>query len=181
MTGAADYAAVELPYGGEAFSMVVVLPTPGTTVRELLAGLEPADWDALIDGLAVGELAQMGLPRFTLTYDAWLNDVLMDMGMQVAFGPGADFTRMSPIGDQLCISFVRQKTFMEVDERGTRAAAVTAVGVGPTSLPPSLVADRPFLLAIRERLSGTLLFTGIVGDPPLEDPGEPEDPTIPCQ
>ena len=90
--------------------------------------------------------------------------------MEEAFRDGADFTRMSPVGNQLCIDFVRQKTFIEVDERGTRAAAVTAVGVGPTSF-KGLVADRPFLFAIRERLSGTILFTGLVGDPTAEDPG----------
>jgi serpin B len=79
----------------------------------------------------------------------------------------------------MCISFVRQKTFMEVDERGTRAAAVTAVGIVETSLPPEVVVDRPFVLVIRERLSGALLFAGLVGDPTTEDPG-PEPPTIQC-
>jgi serpin B len=59
---------------------------------------------------------------------------------------------------------------MEVDEVGTRAAAVTGVGVGPTSF-TGLIADRPFLLAIRERLSGTVLFLGVIGDPTAEDPG----------
>ena len=107
----------------------------------------------------------LGLPKLTLDYDAFLNDALKALGMQVAFGPGADFTRMSPGGDQMCIDFVRQKTFIEVDERGTRAAAVTGVGIGVTSLPPSLVVDRPFVFAIRERLSGTILFLGVVKDP----------------
>jgi serine protease inhibitor len=77
---------------------------------------------------------------------------------------------MSPIGDRLCIDFVRQKTFIEVDERGTRAAAATAVGVGPDSF-NGLIADRPFAFAIRERLSGTILFVGMVGDPTFQDPG----------
>jgi serpin B len=74
---------------------------------------------------------------------------------------------MSPAGDELFISSVRQKTFMEVDEVGTRAAAVTVVVISTTSFQetPKFVADRPFLLAIRERLSGTLLFAGLVGDP----------------
>ena len=81
------------------------------------------------------------------------------------------------MGDQLCIDFVRQKTFMEVDELGTRAAAVTAVGIGPTSF-NGLIVDRPFILAIRERLSGTVLFVGLIGDPTAEDPGaEPYERT----
>jgi serpin B len=173
-----DYTAVELPYGGQAFSMVVVVPS-GATVREFLAGLDSPEWDAIVAGLASTELSRVELPRFTLTYDGYLNDALIEMGMGVAFGPGADFTGMSPAGDQLCISFVRQKTFIEVDERGTRAAAVTGVGVGTTSLPPGFVADRPFVFAIRERLSGTLLFAGLVGDPRAEDPG-PEPFTNNC-
>lgn len=173
------YEAVELAYGGQAFSTVLVVPSPGVSTRDFLGGLDAAAWDDLIGSLTVRELSRVALPKFTLTYDGYLNDALSDMGMDVAFGPGADFTRMSPIGDELCISFVRQKTFIEVEERGTRAAAVTAVGVGVTSAPPGFVADRPFVFAIRERLSGTILFTGLVGDPTADDPG-PEPVTSDC-
>ncbi len=167
----ATYSAVELPYGGDAFSMVVVLPHEGASARDWLATLDANEWTVLVDGLASSNLEYLALPKFTLTYDAYLNQPLQAMGMDPAFHPGADFTRMSPIGDQLCIAFVRQKTFVEVDERGTRAAAVTAVGVSVTSAGPSFVVDRPFVFAIRERLSGTVLFVGLVGDPTAEDPG----------
>ncbi|MEX2048231.1 MAG: serpin family protein [Gemmatimonadota bacterium] len=177
--GGADYAAVELPYGGQAFSMVVVLPQGAGSARDFAAALDADAWDAIVEGLGPGNIAQLGLPKFTLTYDTYLNDALQAMGMGVAFGPGADFTAMSPIGDELCISFVRQKTFIEVDERGTRAAAVTAVGISVTSLPPSFIADRPFLFAIRERLTGTILFVGLVEDPTADDPG-PEPATSQC-
>lgn len=174
-----SYTAVELPYGGEAFSMVVVLPAEGRTVRDLLAELDAPAWDSLTANLRPRELSRVALPKFTLSYDAWLNDALAAMGMEVAFTPAADFSRMSPDGDQMCISFVRQKTYMEIDEQGTRAAAVTVVVVSQTSLPPELVVDRPFVLAIRERLSGTVLFVGLVGDPGADDPG-PEPPTAQC-
>jgi serpin B len=179
LVGSPDYLAAELPYGGEAFSMVVVLPPYGVPVRELLAHMDGADWGTLLAGLGEVEGARIELPKFTLTHEAWLNDALMDMGMEIAFTPDADFTRLSPFGDQLCISYVRQKTFIEVDERGTRAAAATAVGVGVTSAPAGFVADRPFAFLIRERLSETILFAGLVGDPTAEDPG-PEDPTVLC-
>jgi serpin B len=169
--GGAGYAAMELPYGGAAFSMVVVVPQGAATARGLAASLDSDAWEAIVAELAPRELGLLGLPKFTLTYDTFLNDALSAMGMDVAFRPGADFTRMSPLGDQMCISFVRQKTFIEVDERGTRAAAVTIVGVGPTSAPPSLVVDRPFVFALRERLSGTVLFVGLVEDPTASDPG----------
>jgi serpin B len=166
--GGAGYMVVELPYGGGAFSMLVVVPD--ADVRELAAGLDDDAWAGIAEGLTPTVVDGVSIPKFELSHDTYLNDALKRMGMEVAFTPSADFTRMSPIGDQLCIAYVRQKTFMEVDERGTRAAAVTAVGIGLESF-TGLVADRPFLIAIRERLSGTLLFVGVVGDPTAEDPG----------
>lgn len=180
MAWSPSYTALELPYGAEAFSMVVVLPRDDMTVRELLAELDAPAWDSLTTNLRPVDLRRVALPKFTLRYDAWLNDALADMGMEVAFTPEADFSRMSPDGQQMCISYVRQKTYMEVDERGTRAAAVTAVGVEVVSLPPAFVVDRPFVFAIRERLSGTLLFAGLVGDPAAEEPGDPDEPTVGC-
>jgi len=167
--GGPGYSAAELPYGGEAYSMVVVVPSGD--VRDFVSELDVQRWNQIVEGLTPMEVDALELPKLELSYDAFLNDALKALGMEVAFGPGADFTRMSPLGDGLCIDFVRQKTFVEVDERGTRAAAVTAVGVGPTSLGPTLIADRPFIFAIRERLSGTILFIGVVGDPTADDPG----------
>jgi serpin B len=139
-------------------------------------GLDEARWNEILDGLAPTELDMLWLPRFSLSYDTYLNKPLKDMGMGVAFDGAADFSRLSPLGEDMCISFVRQKTFMEVDEAGTRAAAATGVGVGAVSLGPALVADRPFLLAIRERLSGTVLFAGWIGDPTAEEPEAPLEP-----
>lgn len=171
------YRAVELPYGGQAFSMLVLVPTGPSTARDLVADLDSQAWTELTESLRDGELAYVDLPKFTLSYDGSLNEPLQDMGMQEAFGPGADFTNLSPLGDQLCISAVRQKTFIEVDERGTRAAAVTAVIISETSLPSGFEVDRPFVFALRERLSGTLLFVGLVGDPTAEDPGSGPSPS----
>ena len=81
-------------------------------------------------------------------------------------GGAADFTRMSPAGRDLFITRVLQKTFVEVDEAGTEAAAATLVGIGETSLPPSFRADRPFLVVIRERFSGAILFIGKIAKLP---------------
>jgi serpin B len=72
---------------------------------------------------------------------------------------------MSPLGADLFITNVKQKTFIDVNEKGTEAAAATSVEMGVTSAPPSFRADRPFLVAIRERHSGTILFVGLIGDP----------------
>jgi serine protease inhibitor len=165
-----DFTAAELTYGGGAFGMVIVVPEGENTARDLVAGMDAGWWDALSGGLAESELARISLPRFTLSYGTTMNEALKAMGMEVAFSEmEADFTNLSPQGEWLYIDEVRQKTFIEVDEAGTRAAAATSVGIGVTSLPPMLVADRPFFFAIRERLSGTLVFTGLVGDPTAEE------------
>ncbi len=171
--GGADYTAVELPYGGQAFSMVVVVPNGATTARSFLEGLDAARWEAILKGLTPREVDQVSIPKFTLAFDTYLNDPLIAMGMGPAFRPGADFTKMSPVGNRICIDYVRQKTYIDVDEKGTKAAAVTAVGMRVVSF-TGLIANRPFVFAIRERLSGTLLFVGLVGDPTFEDSGEGE-------
>ncbi|MBT8337792.1 MAG: serpin family protein [Gemmatimonadetes bacterium] len=166
------WTAVEIPYGGGAYAMVVVVPWQDD-VRPLVAEWDAADWAGLKAALTVQELDLLRLPRFTVAHDAFLNPVLEAMGMGIAFGSEADFSGLSPIGAGLCIDFVRQKSFIEVDEAGTRAAAVTTVGIGPTSF-TGLIADRPFFFALHERLSGTLLFTGVIGDPGVEDSGPAE-------
>jgi serine protease inhibitor len=175
--GAGGLTAAELPYGGGAYSMVVAVPGTATPAREILSAMDRDDWTELLDSLEPLELDALSLPRFRLAYDAFLNGPLTDMGMGVAFTQMADFSDLSP--DGLCIDFARQKTFVEVDEVGTRAAAITGVGIGPTSF-VGLIVDRPFLFAIRERLSGTILFVGLIGDPSQEDSGPAEFPE-PCR
>ncbi|MDE2875920.1 MAG: serpin family protein [Gemmatimonadota bacterium] len=170
-----DLVAVELPYGRGAYSMVVALPRGGTP-REVLAGMDASGWDALVGSFEPRVLDGLALPRFVMEYDSFLNDALTDMGMGIAFTRQADFSDISP--EPLCMDFVRQKTFIEVDEAGTRAAAVTAVGVRAVSFFGFQV-DRPFLFAIRERLSGTILFIGVIGDPTVRDSGPAELPD-PC-
>ena len=83
-----------------------------------------------------------------------------------AFDRRADFTRLSPVGG-LFISEVKQKSWVDVNEEGTEAAAATSVVVA-TSGPLVVRADRPFLFFIRERLSGTILFAGKFASPPAE-------------
>ena len=97
--------------------------------------------------------------------------------MGIVFEPGrANFGGMladafDPVvpGTDLHITRVKQKSFLAVNEEGTEAAAATSVGVGVTSAPIPVVVDRPFLLAIRERLSGTIFFLGAIVDPPPGD------------
>jgi len=172
--GGNGYQAAELPYGGGAFAMTLVVPQGDA--RAFVAGLDRARWDSIVQSLGEPrDIDLLSMPKLKLSYDVWLNDALRAMGMARAFTPAADFSGMSDATD-LCIDFVRQKTALEVDEAGTRAAAVTVVGMRPTSF-NGLIVDRPYLLAIRERLSGTVLFMGLVGDPTVEDSAEaaPQD------
>ena len=110
------------------------------------------------------------MPRFRLEYSERLDQVLSALGMGIAFTPSADFSGMRATGG-LSISEVKHKTFVEVNEEGTEAAAVTSVGMVDTALPDTFAmrVDRPFVFAIRERHSGTILFIGKIGDP---GPGE---------
>jgi len=127
----------ELPYGGQAFGMVVVLPGTGETVDDLLGALDDGLWTTWMESLHIGE-AMVQMPKFELEWDGLLNDALKTMGMPRAFDAfQADFSRMTPAADAH-ISAVRQKTYMRVDEEGTEAAAVTSVTVGVTSAPPGL-------------------------------------------
>ena len=162
-----QFEAVDLLYGNSAFAMTVLLPAEGGDVNALVASLGEAGWAEWAEQFQEREM-DLYLPKLRLEYERTMNDDLTALGMGVAFQEGrADFTRMSPLGRQLFIQFVKQKTYVDIYEEGTEAAAVTAVGVAPTSAPPSMRVDRPFVFAIRERFSGTILFIGkIVRMPP---------------
>ena len=154
----ASYIAVDLPYGNSAYSMTIVLPNTGTDINAFAESMTLEKWRGIEATMHEGETT-LFLPRFRLEWKRTLNDDLTRLGMGIAF-TAADFTRMSPRGNELVIGDVIQKTFVDVDEEGTEAAAVTSVGVTVTSAPAPVRIDRPFLVAIRERLSGTVLFIG---------------------
>lgn len=160
----ADLQIVDLPYGDEKFSMTLILPAPGTDINDLIADITQSEWESWMDSLS-GEktLVEVHLPRFSFEYKATLNDVLTALGMGPAFGMNADFTGINPLGG-LYISRVLHKTFIEVNEEGTEAAAVTGVEFNVVSVPvyPRFIANHPFLFAIRERESGSIFFMGKV-------------------
>ena len=160
---------VDLGYGGDAFSMTVVLPNEWENVNTMVVGLTAAQWSAGVASLGQGDV-DLTMPRFKIEWERTLNAELKALGMTTAFVPNlADFSRLSSTrGRDLYISYVKQKTFVDVNEVGTEAAASTSVGVGVTSVPVRTVirVDRPFVFAIRERLSGTILFMGKIVEPP---------------
>ncbi len=156
--------AVELIYADSAYSMLVLAPEDPRDEADLATVLTPSGLDALVGSLVPSRL-MLRLPKFRFDYGTRLDPALERMGMGIAFEPWvADFTRIAD-HDDLHITRVDQKAFIDVHELGTEAAAATSVGVGVTSMPPLMEFDRPFHFLIRERASGTILFLGRVGDP----------------
>jgi serpin B len=165
--GSGLYRAADLAYGARAFSMTVVVPQGDATLADVLEHLATGGWPELVDRLRPRS-NEVWLPRFELTYDKRLDDVLTQMGMGIAFDPArADFGRLvdgAGPGTGPWIGWAKQQSFVRVDEEGTEAAAATGVAF-VISQPLPLHADRPFFFAIRERFSGTILFTGTVSNP----------------
>jgi serpin B len=162
-----DATIVDLPYGGQAFSMTIVLPSDRTSVDDLVTALTAEQWNEWTASLGPSK-NEVFLPKFKLTNDLNMIPSLEALGMGIAFDPArADFTRMHT-PSELFISEVKHKTYVDVNEEGTTAAAVTSVGMGVTSVPQVIVIDRPFIFALRENLSGTILFMGVIRHPPSE-------------
>ncbi len=158
---------VDLAYGGQAFSMTIALPNEGTTVESLVDGLTLEQWQQWTTGLD-SVRTELYLPKFKHTNDLTLKGTLQALGMGIAFTEAADFRRMTP--DDVLITDVLHRTYVNVDEEGTEAAAATVVGIGPTCAcgPEPIRIDRPFLFALRENLSGTILFMGVIRRPQVE-------------
>ncbi len=154
---------IDLPYGGDAFSMTIIVPDEPQDINSLVGVLTRDQWNLWIAGLDSASFI-VSMPKFKLEYKIRLNEVLKALGMEVAFcDPGpADFSRLFPTA---CISFVDHKTYVDVDEEGTEAAAVTVVAIGESAAPPGVIVNVPFVFAIRERYSGTILFMGKIVDP----------------
>ncbi len=162
--------AADLPYGAGAFSMTVILPDRGVPVDDLIRELDAQQWQQLTERFEEANV-ELNFPKFRLEYERGFTEALEALGMGIAFGSGGvpNFTGMSPRGRELVISDVVQKTFVDVNEQGTEAAAVTKVGIGITSGPPVFNVDRPFIFAIREKLSGAILFLGKIELPPSSE------------
>lgn len=165
------FQALRLPYGeDEQMAMVLFLPNEDASLDEFQKQLNQANWSSWM-GLFETKEGSLLLPRFTMEYEKSLNQALTDLGMGVAFEAGiADFSGMAATGTagDIYISDVKHKTFIQVDEAGTEAAAVTSVEVGVTSMPAydfELNFDRPFFYTIQDRETGAIIFMGSVLDP----------------
>jgi serpin B len=170
------FQAVRLPYGkpegssGGGTSMYVFLPTGENTLADLTGKLTPENWGMWTGALA-GRDGTIELPRFRAEYFSQLNGSLSGMGMKEAFKRSADFSNLCECapGD-VYISEVLHKAVIEVNEKGTEAAAATAITIKLTAALPvedpfHMVVDRPFLIAIVDDYTGLILFMGGINDP----------------
>lgn len=156
-----NYQALELAYGGGNYVMTIVLPEGKTSVGEVINTMSANEWKSLNTALAEQKVI-IGLPKFTVEYETNLNNVLGKMGMPTMFTDLADLSKISPPAGKIKVGFVKQNTFVAVDEKGTEAAAVTTIGVELTSMPilPEFICNRPFAFFISEKQSNTILFAG---------------------
>jgi len=159
------FTAVELPYKNKKFSMFLFLPAEGTGVNELMAQLDGSTWKSWLEGFSERKDFTVSMPKFKFEYDRSMAEDLKVMGLEVAFTDLADFSGISPV--DLLISDVIHKTYIDVNEEGTEAAAVTAIVFETTSIGPTngIRLDRPYLFAITENSSKSILFMGKVQEP----------------
>ena len=159
-----NFQAVRLPYRGDRIAMYVFLPDSGVPLADFAAA-----WMGKFSSVRM----RLGLPKFHIEYQTTLNDPLKALGMEVAFDPQrADFRRMLPRSflrdNNAFISDVIQKTYVDVDEQGTEAAAASGAMISITSSyhpEPEMIVDRPFITAIRDDRTGLILFLGQINDP----------------
>jgi serpin B len=158
---------VSLPYGKKGAARFYAF-LPDQPVAKWLQTLTLESLNTLLDAFQERSL-RLEMPRFKLETSADLKAPLTALGMGIAFDEArADFQAMLPQGPDAYLAKVRQKTFVEVNEQGTEAAAVTAVVVATRSAvarPLQLALNRPFLFLIRDETTGSLLFTGMVSQP----------------
>ncbi len=160
-----NYRALELPYGQTNFTMVIIVPTESLSAFcESFNGSLWSEISQSIDSQIEYNTIEVLMPKFTFSYEKYLNDQLQSMGMIDAFVPfTANFSGITD--ESIYISFVKQNTFVDVNEEGTEAAAVTTVGFEITANPQSFEINKPFIFAIRERTTNTILFIGQVENP----------------
>lgn len=162
-----DVQVVSLPYTDSRFRMYIVLPKKSLSIGKLCSMLTPENWSNWKQ--CYSREGALSLPKFKLEYQIGLKSILAEMGMPTAFSAVADFSKIT--ARKSFISDVIHKTFVDVNEEGTEAAAVTAIplagaGFHEPQKPFSMVVDRPFFFALEsDSPSDALIFAGTVVDP----------------
>jgi serine protease inhibitor len=161
------FSAVQLSYGKGSYNMYVFLPNQDKNLQDIVDNLDADNWEIWMKSFNMTSNVDIKFPKFKYGYEIKLNDILTEMGMGVAFTTAADFTGINREG-KLRIDYVKHKSFIEVNEEGTEAAAVTIVAIerfsaGPQKIP--FYVNRPFFYAITEKSTGAVLFMGTLKNP----------------
>ena len=169
------FSAVKLPYGTGQYNMMVLLPGNDKNSADIIDELSADNWNEWMESFETEEHVVVKMPRFKFAFELQLNGVLKKMGMQKAFvSSQSDFTKITD-DKKLYISSVVHKSFIDVNENGTEAAAVTSVTFSTTSIGPGdqiqkiyFTVDKPFVFAITEKDTDAILFIGEVQNPEYE-------------
>ena len=161
------FQAVSLPYGDGKMSMKVFAPKEDTSLVDFEKIITNEHWDKWLSEFELKE-GMIILPKFQLEYEVLLNEPLQNLGMITAFEEKANFTKMTQ-ESEIMIDIIKQKTFINVNEEGTEAAAVTSVEMvvemASVDEPFYMNVNRPFFIAITDEETGAILFMGWIANP----------------
>ena len=161
-----NFSAIKLPYGQEKIAMYIILPDEGTEFDPIIESLNTESWNEIRESF-YGKKVSLVMPKYKMEYGIkLLNDALTNLGMGIAFRAGADFSGIAP---EIFISRVIHKAVIEVNERGSEAAAATVVEMLESAVAPEeilqFIVNRPFFFVIADDRSGSILFMGKVVEP----------------
>jgi serpin B len=158
------FSSVELPYKNDKYSMKLILPNTNKTLDDVIAIMNSENWLGWQNDFSVQDI-KITMPKFKFSYNKLFNDALTNLGLGIAFSDNADFSNLSDLDTK--ISFVLQKTYIDVNEKGSEAAAVTVVEIVTTSIGETrqFSLNKPFLFVITEKETGSICFMGKVGNP----------------
>lgn len=161
-----EYKIISLPYGEGGMYMDLILPDENSSMDVFINQFDYDEYADALSNVSKRNDVVVAIPKFKTEYELSIKDALISLGMKEAFTGAADFTGMNE-GGNIFISDVKHKTYIDVNEKGTEAAAVTSVEMKLTSVmnPIEFIANRPFLYTIREAESGSILFTGVYDTP----------------
>jgi serine protease inhibitor len=156
---------IDLPYGNGQYHMTILMPPPGVKTEILVQNLSSQSLNSWLSAAADVNY-ELHLPKFTISYEKKMNDILSNMGMPSAFsGNSGSLSNLFEDVGSYIVDEVKHKAFIDVNEEGTEAAAVTSVGIIRTSLPPSVQINRSFIYLIREDHTQAIVFAGRVEKP----------------
>lgn len=162
-----NFEAIRMPYKDKNFGMYVFLPSENSSVESVMKEMNYENWNKW-KGKFNSKDCIVEVPKLHMEFEQKLNEMLMDFGMKSAFKPEANFSKLRK-ENNLFISLVKQKCYIDVDEKGTEAAAATVVVMKTTSTNPEemekFIADRPFIYAITDSKTDSILFMGTVEKP----------------